>query len=284
VLFGRIEGDSREFSAGVRNGSSGLEVKVDGDKQPSAAALAGVLPLQIIDPDVHTLVAGGPEGRRRYLDWIAFHVEPGYLETWRRFRRALKQRNAAIREGGPLAAWDQEFSAAAVAVDLARRRVLEVCVPVFEETAQQLLRTELQAEYRPGWAEDLDLGAALRAGAERDRLLGGTQAGPHRADLRLSYEARQARKQVSRGQQKLLACALILAATDVVQTHLERPLLLLLDDPAAELDAEALTRLVTAVGGLGSQVIATALTPDTGLFPSAPRLFHVEHGGLRTAS
>ena len=40
-----------------------------------------------------------PEMRRRYIDWIAFHVEHGYLESWRRFRRALKQRNAALKAG-----------------------------------------------------------------------------------------------------------------------------------------------------------------------------------------
>ena len=63
--------------------------------------------------------------------------------------------------------------------------------------------------------------------------MGSTHAGPHRGDLKLKLDERQARKLVSRGQQKLLACALILSATGVVQTHLDHQLLLLLDDPAA---------------------------------------------------
>ena len=96
--------EPREISLGVRNSKSGLEVHTDGEKSASAAPLAEALPLQVIDPDVHDLVAGGPEGRRSYLDWMTFHVEHGYLEQWRRFRRALKQRNAALREGsGPQA-------------------------------------------------------------------------------------------------------------------------------------------------------------------------------------
>jgi hypothetical protein len=44
-------------------------------------------------------VAGGPEQRRRFLDWIAFHVEPEHLATWRRFRRALKQFQRMVLAG-----------------------------------------------------------------------------------------------------------------------------------------------------------------------------------------
>ena len=110
---------------------------------------------------------------------------------------------------------------------------------------------------------------ALEEGTKRDQQQGNTQYGPHRADLKLSYDDRRARKLVSRGQQKLLACAMILAATETAQTALERPLLLLLDDPGAELDSDALSRLMRRVVDLGSQVIATSLVPDVPLFPDA---------------
>ena len=108
--------------------------------------------------------------------------------------------------------------------------------------------------------------SALEDGLERDLQLGSTQQGPHRADLKLSYDERQARKLVSRGQQKLLASAMILAATETAQTALERPLLLLLDDPAAELDAIACAA-DAAVVGLGCQVIATSLEPKGACHP-----------------
>ena len=101
--------------------------------------------------------------------------------------------------------------------------------------------------------------------------------------LKLSYDDRRAHKLVSRGQQKLLACAMILAATETVQTALERPLLLLLDDPSAELDSDALSRLKRRVVDLGSQVIATSLVPDVAFFPDAGSVFHVEHGALKPA-
>ncbi len=287
VLFGRIDNGHRQVTVGVSNSRKGLEIHIDGDRAPGAAQLAEILPLQVLDPDIHNLVAAGPEGRRRYLDWIAFHVEPGYLEQWRRFRRALKQRNAALKDAAgkdALAGWDKEFAEAAIAVHEARLRVLEIAGPALEDVGERLLGAAVDAGYQQGWAADTPLAEALAAGVSRDRLLGSTQSGPHRADLSLQYDERRARRLVSRGQQKLLASALILAAAEVVQAHLERPLLLLLDDPAAELDSASLGRLMDGVAALGCQVLATALQAEAVSFPEPPKVFHVEHGHILEVS
>lgn len=284
ILFGKVATAAREIAVGVRNNRDGLEIHIDGDKVSGAAGLAEVLPLQLVDPEVHGLVAGGPDGRRRYLDWLAFHVEHRYLDNWRRFRRALKQRNAALKEHSgveTLKDWDRELADAGVAVHEARCRVLEITRPAVQEQGSSLLGSNVDVEYQQGWSADKSLAEALATGADRDRLLGSTQSGPHRADLRLIYDERQARRLVSRGQQKLLACALILAATEIVQSHLERPLMLLLDDPAAELDRDSLARLMSAVVALDCQVIAASLEPNESLFPRRPRMFHVEQGGLQ---
>lgn len=286
VLFGEVEDGGRVAKVGVRNSHAGLETRVDGEKEGGAAALASALPVQIIDPDIHELVAGSPDQRRRYLDWIAFHVEHGFLDAWRRFRRALKQRNAALRSGASSAVldgWNAEFAELAALVDEGRRNALEAAFEGLTEAGADLLGSEVGFEYRAGWNEDQGLLRALEDSVERDRQHGNTQYGPHRADLKLSHDSRRARKLVSRGQQKLLSCAMIIAATETAQTALERPLLLLLDDPGAELDSEALARLMRRVVGLGSQVIATSLDPNTPLFPAAAKAFHVEHGVLQEA-
>lgn len=281
VLFGQADIGPRTVSLGVRNSRSGLEIHVDGEKGCGAATLAESLPLQVIDPDVHNLVAGGPELRRRYLDWIAFHVEHGYLDTWRRFRRALKQRNASLRTGGSgLASWDKELAEVGAEVHETRQRVVARVSANLEEIGKNLLEGPVSLDYQQGWSSERSLFEALQGSSEREQQTGSTQSGPHRADLKLGYDDHKAKKRVSRGQQKLLSCALVLAATDLVQDELEKPLLLLLDDPAAELDRNALGRLMSAVTALGSQVIATSLEPSEALFPEKPRLFHVEQGAL----
>jgi DNA replication and repair protein RecF len=283
VLFGIVDRGGRDSRVGVRNSRAGLEVRVDGDASGGGAALAEALPLQVIDPEIHELVSGGPEHRRRYLDWVAFHVKHGFLEDWRRFRRALKQRNAALRADQSIRPWTAEFIALGEELDRARREVLGDLVDSLDSVSSELLGSAVGFQYRQGWPADKSLAEALENNLERDRLLGSTQVGPHRADLSLQLDERQARRLVSRGQQKLLACALVLAATGTVQRRLDRRMLLLLDDPAAELDGESLERLMGQVFELDCQVIATALDREALRFPEPPAVFHVEHGELTPA-
>ena len=283
VLFGETEKEGLNQRLGVRNSREGLEVRIDGNNEGGVAGLADALPLQVIDPEVHNLVAGGPELRRRFLDWVAFHVEHDHLHIWRRFRRALKQRNAALKSRSAPAAirsWNAEFVDLSSQLDESRRRTLDIAIDSLMEYGLGLLGTELGFAYQQGWSKDKNLEKALEEGLERDLQQGATQHGPHRADLKISYDERQARKLVSRGQQKLLASAMILAAVDTAQTALERPLLLLLDDPAAELDGDSLEGLLAAVAGLGCQVVATSLKKGVLDIPSAATVFHVEQGIL----
>ena len=287
VLFGESESNSGTHRIGVRNSREGLEVRVDGSSEGGAGALAAALPLQLIDPEVHDLVAGGPETRRRFLDWIAFHVEHEHLATWRRFRRALRQRNAALKArspGGAMRSWNSEFVEISQKLDASRRHALEIARETLEEYGLSLLGTEIGFEYQQGWNREKPLLEVLEEGAERELQVGTTQYGPHRADLKIRYDERQARKLVSRGQQKLLASAMVLAAADTAQAALERPLLLLLDDPAAELDANALQRLMAAIAGLGCQVVATSLERASLDVPPDAAVFHVEHGVLTPKS
>ena len=283
VLFGETVADGAGRRLGVRNGREGLEVRIDGRDDGGVAGLADALPLQVIDPEVHNLVAGGPEQRRRFLDWVAFHVEHDHLHIWRRFRRALKQRNAALKAGSDAAAirsWNAEFVELSQQLDESRRRALDIASESLTEYGIALLGAELGFEYQQGWSKDKTLEQSLEEGLARDRQQGSTQHGPHRGDVKVSYDERQARKLVSRGQQKLLASAMILAATRTAQVALERPLLLLLDDPAAELDSDSLSRLLEAVSGLGCQVVATSLEKGALDVPVGAAMFHVEQGVL----
>ena len=277
--------DGREHRLGVQHGPDGLETRIDGERGSGVAGLAERLPLQIVDPDVHELVAGGPERRRRYLDWLLFHVERGYLAKWRRYRRVLKQRNAALKRGETeqLDSWDREFAEAGEAISLERRRVLTGAMSALDGTSGRLLDASIGFEYRQGWPDEAGLLETLQAQRSRDLVTGVSQYGPHRADLKLRYDDRMAKKLVSRGQQKLLACALVLGAAEVVQTATDQTLLLLLDDPAAELDKDALQRLLAAVRLLRCQVIATALEASEPLLDADTRLFHVEQGHVTPA-
>ena len=196
VLFGETEAEGPGRRLGVRNSREGLEVRVDGSSDGGLAALAEALPLQVIDPEVHSLVAGGPELRRRYLDWVAFHEEHDHLQAWRRFRRALKQRNAALKAGSGTAtirSWNAEFVELGEQLDDSRRRALEVAAESLAKYGLGLLGTDLGFEYQQGWSREKSLGAALEEGLARDRQQGATQHGPHLSLIHISEPTRPTR-------------------------------------------------------------------------------------------
>jgi DNA replication and repair protein RecF len=97
TLAGKVAGAGRIRPLGMRLGRDGMEARVSGRPVSGLAELATVLPAQAIDPEVHRLVEGGPQERRRFVDWGVFHVEPSFVDHWRRYQRALRQRNAALR-------------------------------------------------------------------------------------------------------------------------------------------------------------------------------------------
>ena len=137
---------------------------------------------------------------------------------------------------------------------------------------------DVTASFMTGWAADVSLADSLRSHAERDRSRGTTSSGPHRADVLLRRQQRVARETLSRGQQKLTAVAMIISQLQMLKAELNLRAVLLLDDPAAELDEKNLQRLFDELASLRCQMIATSLTPETALFQAPKATFHVEQG------
>src|SRR5690606_16649988 len=104
------------------------EGKLDEARVAHLGELCAAFMVVTFEPGSHALVSGGAEPRRRFMDWGLFHVEPDFLPLWRRYARALKQRNALLKSGargGQLAAWDVELAETGEAVTLRRDQYLQ---------------------------------------------------------------------------------------------------------------------------------------------------------------
>jgi DNA replication and repair protein RecF len=284
-LTGRVSKEAVSRPLGLRFGKEGIEARYAGRPIGGLAELATLLPAQAIDPEVHRLIDGGPQERRRFLDWGVFHVEPSFVEHWRRYQRALRQRNAALRAGAAPAvirAWDPELIEAGLLVAAARARYVASLAPHVSATAQRLLRGRLEISLLQGWSAERSLGESVEASWARDRERGLTHSGPHRADLGIRFDDVPARDRVSRGQQKLAAAALLLGQLRCDAELGSNVAALLVDDPAAELDASNLERLLGEVISLPAQLFLTALDPANPVLASLPHghRFHVEHGSV----
>ncbi len=281
LLVGEKIDDERLTRVGVSYSGSNFRVRIAGQERQRLADLATWVPAAVIDPEVHELVQGAPEQRRRFLDWGVFHVEQRFADTWRRYQRLLRQRNAALRAGAQnsaLAPWTQGLVEAGVAIGAMREAYLASLAPRASALAESLAGVQVDLRYAQGWPNARPLEEALEEGLSRDRGAGLTHYGPHRADLALHIEQRSARAQVSRGQQKLLAASLVLAQVALfAETSSERPLLLM-DDPAAELDDEAQGRLLAAAIDTPAQRVVTGLRATDLTERLTHSLFHVEQG------
>jgi DNA replication and repair protein RecF len=284
-VFGEVVSDRGTRRLGVAYQAGRLEKKVDGEAAAGMAQLAEILPVHAIDPTMHALVEGGPSERRRFLDWGVFHVEPRYLDDWKRYRRVLSQRNSALKGGvsaGELRPWSTALAEAGHAVDQSRSRYLAQLAPLVTAFGQRLLDRPLTLDYRCGWPAGQGFEEALAVAESHDRETGSTQRGPHRAEVVLRLDERRVQDEASRGQQKLTAAALILAQVALEAAVGPVRSSLVIDDPAAELDAGSLERLLVILTDLPAQLIFTALTP--GHLPPEPAhpVFHVERGEVRT--
>lgn len=262
--------------------ADGIRARADGEDLAALAELSSLLPVQAIDPDVHKLVEEGSYGRRRWLDWAVFHVEPGFSGHWSRYQRALKQRNAQLRlGGGPLEVWDAELLAHGEPLTRARQAALDGLMPYWTRLVSALLAPEVDLAFHRGWSKEHSLAEALSLARARDEQRGTSGVGPHRADVVLRCEGRPARDVLSRGQQKLVAAALILAQLQYLRAAVGLRPVLLLDDPAAELDDHRLAQFIAAVQALETQLIVTSLRSDFAIFGQPERVFHVEQGRVQ---
>ena len=285
VVFGQVESNRGIVHLGMMQSGGRWSAHVDGLPASTVTSAIGHCAVVCFEPGSHALIAGSSEERRRFLDWGVFHVEPDFPGVSRRFRRALKQRNALLRSNATtveLSAWDAELAPAALALNAARLRYFGRLTPILLERLRTLLPDlgTPMLQYLPGWNTERELAAALGESHGTDRQRGHTTRGPHRADWKLSFELAPRREQLSRGQEKLCAIACMLAQAQLYQDdHGEWPVVVL-DDLPSELDlarqrvvVEALTQELTQVF-LTSTEVPRCLV-DAGVPFST---FHVEQG------
>ena len=269
VVFGEVEQAERGIPVGGEGSADGLRARIDGEAARSLAELALALPTQIIDPEVHKLIEDGPARRRRFLDWGVFHVEHSFVGHWQKYQQALKQRNAALKARQPrsvTSVWDLELIRHGEPLTAARSRYLEQLAPVVAEVGQHLLGRSVTIHFRTGWQKGIPLAAALESSWDADRERGSTLVGPQRAELVVQLDGALARDLVSRGQQKLLAATLLLAQLKLFSANASNRPVLLLDDPAAELDAAHLSVLLAQVREHPVQLIVTSLSDNSDPF------------------
>jgi DNA replication and repair protein RecF len=232
-----------------------------------------VLPLVALSGGDRELVSGGPAERRAFLDRFTFLLEDAHFEELRRYRRGLRQRNAALVGGAgddEMTAWEGRLAAAGAGVVHRRGRTCIRLVAGFDAIYRELrgegfpdieLRYRGEAELEPARnVSEVEEYYRKRYNETRarDRRTGFTGEGPHRHDLGLRVNGRAVRHVLSSGQIKVVAAALRLASLKQVEEERGEVLPVIIDDVDSELDTAVLVRLIDHLAGRRQLFLSSA--------------------------
>lgn len=286
AIFAEVEGaGGKRHRLGLGHDGKAWQARVDGEAVPLLSLIAHCA-VVCFEPGSHALISGPAEERRRFLDWGVFHVEQDHLGSWRRYRRALRQRNVLLRERASPRAfepWEQGMSEEASLVDAARGRWLARFKPLLADELDLLLPElgKVELSYQRGWEPGSSLAEALAVRRERDMARGYTALGVHRADWRLVFENAPLREHLSRGQEKLVALALVLAQARQYSVDAGHWPIFCLDDLDSELDLAHTQQLLQRIRTCGAQVLTSGTGKPGDVAENEARMFHVEQGRVR---
>lgn len=266
---------------------------VNYEKTNSFFDIAANIPVLLINNQSYLLLEGEPAYRRKFVDWVLFHVEQGFLYSWQKFKKTLAQRNALIKslEDNPyllntLDYWDENFVKHALEIDVMRKKIIDQFELILHEVLngiEPLKKYKVAIKYREGWKKEFSLEEAIFNSRGQDISFKTTTQGPHRADLVITVNNKLAKHVLSRGQTKLLVLALDIARVKLVETiNADKKILFLVDDVFSELDRHSSAIFLNELKYANQQTIFTGVFSPSNeqINTLGIEMFHVEHGNI----
>jgi DNA replication and repair protein RecF len=295
VIRAGLIGDGRERLIEIeiqRQGSR--RTQVDKTKLRRTAGLLDVLRVVAFLPEDLDLIKRGPAYRRDLLDEVAVQLWPTAHLDQVEYERALRQRNAFLKQGHPdpaiLGVWDSRLAQSGGRVIARRAHVIDLLSPLFAGAYAEVAESDVSAglTYSPSWAGSLDQSSAgefasrllesLEQSRRTDYERRMTTVGPHRDEPGFSIDGHEARIHGSQGEQRTLALAVRLAAHRAIASALAEPPVLLLDDVFSELDPNRSRALARALPNDTQTMITSARPEDV---PIAGTVWKVGEGVSR---
>lgn len=216
----------------------------------------GTVPLVMVSPHDVMLAEGGSEERRSFMDTAISQYDAKYLEALIRYERALKQRNALLKDENVEPDWgvvdtlEDMMSSDAETIYAGRRGFVEEFTPIFKELYSQLCDNEEEAQVvsitLKSDGERGELKPILTEWRQKEHIVGHTLHGPHRDDLLLTLDGFPVKREGSQGQTKTYVIAMKLAQYLLLKRRQGgRTPLLLLDDIFDKLDSGRVGRIVS---------------------------------------
>ncbi len=216
----------------------------------------GQFPIVIISPTDTNLILEGSEVRRKYLDSSIAQYKQSYLQVLIQYNKALKQRNALLKQFNDkgyfdaitLEIYDKQLLEHGNTIHKERTKFLEELTPVFNKYYSEISGgNERVGLVYKSQLNDTDFGSLLDESKQKDRVSNYTQVGTHKDDIIFTMNDLPIKKIGSQGQQKSFLIALKLAQFDFIKEQIGFKPILLLDDIFDKLDDKRILKLISFV-------------------------------------
>lgn len=222
--------------------STQRSLMLDGRPVRKLTDFLGVLRTVVFCTEDVQLVKGTGRVRRRFMDLLLSQTHPTYLPLLQRYTRALRSRNALLKQQTPddatLAGFSEELIRAGSEIIRLRQELIPRISPLARLAYRHISNDseELRLEFQPSAKHDFAV--ELAQSRKRERAYRATLIGPHRDNLQLSLNGRSASQYASEGQKRSVALALKMAQAEYLTGIHGSPPVLLIDDVMGELDAQ----------------------------------------------
>jgi DNA replication and repair protein RecF len=285
VLRGQASGSERAIQIQKKS----VKAKLGEEHSKNASLLFGEAPVvQMAPPDI-LLAQGGPEYRRSYIDELICYLKKTNLKLLKDYKKVLAERNAwlkAVAAGeAPTGGEDlfevltAQLAALAEAVWQERTELVAHIAPLATELYHTIAPSEHLTLFYNKYLTQTDYLKKLAGQKNAERALGLTLSGPHRDDCVLLFDGRPMRESASQGQCRSASLALRFASIALLNTKLQTPPILLLDDIFAELDTKRRGALLGVLQNSHSQVFIASPNRDDLPF-AGDAVFCVKNGTI----
>ena len=227
----------------------------------------GQFPTVIISPTDTNLILEGSEVRRKYLDSSIAQYKQSYLKTLINYNKALKQRNALLKQFSErgyfdeltLEIYDNQLIQLGTQIHAERTDFLKELTPVFNRYYAEISGSKetVNLAYKSQLNEG-DYSELMKQSLLKDRSSNYTQTGTHKDDILFEMNEHPIKKIGSQGQQKSFLIALKLAQFEFIKHQIGFKPILLLDDIFDKLDDNRVLKLISFVNkGVFGQVFIT---------------------------
>lgn len=241
----------------------------------SHAAIADLIAMAWLTPEMGRLFSDGPASRRRFLDRLVYTLEPGHARQLGAYETAMRGRNRLLAKAGADPGWlagiEESMARHAVAVAAARRLLVARLIRILSESACGLPSAKLvlacpvaeRLTMEPALAVEEWLAATLAERRDVDREAAAASFGVHRSDLVIRNAASGvAAIRASTGEQKALLLSVVLAHAALLAEQRGFAPLLLLDEPVAHLDPARRAAFLAILRKYPANVILSGTDPE----------------------